>query len=648
MFTDTWEFRLTGEPLSLRVTGLKFRMRSLFAPYSPTWQLLTLLAVGWLCVLGFQGQIAEWPSDAALLELLWLGVGGLGGFLTWLVTGGPVQNRSRTGLGTVARPAAGPFTRNDVATMIFLGSLSLLLSALTGMRFGDLPPAYHDEYSYLFEAQTILQGRWSWPSSPQLPELFDQFHILNEGRMASRYYPGTALWLAPWVALGHPYWGQWIAGALSTMLVFMIGRELDDRRTGFIAALLLAMAPGVALFHNLLLAHSATLLALMIFLWGFIHGRRTTSGSSYFISGCGLGAALLCRPATAVGFGAPFGLWCLAVTVQSLRSPHRTTEPPSASQPSSAVNAVDESVLPRTRVLRIWVGYGIPLLMTAAMAITYNSATTGNWRTSPYQLYTDLYTPRHVYGLNNVIRGEQHVGPKTLDDYDRWAENLTPAKANENTLNRLVMSGLWTVGLPLMLTAALLSLPLLAGFDRNWLCIPWAIVGLYAIHWPYWYVGIMGWHYIFESAPLWCLLLGHATTRLFDRWVSDGLGWLRGWWLIGPVLAWSSMYVTIPDVWQARRDRGMDSIAFPRKEHANFRQRVSEIVGPEPALVLIDPAGGNSHLDLVVNDAGLNGHILYGRYRPGKTDLQKVVVAFPHRRVYLASPSTGKVEQVTP
>ena len=86
--------------------------------------------------------------------------------------------------------------------------------------FGDLPPAIHDEFSYLFQAKTFLAGKISYPSSPRMPELFDQMHVLNEGRFASRYFPGVGLWLAPFVAIGHPHWGEFLAGALTAFFIF--------------------------------------------------------------------------------------------------------------------------------------------------------------------------------------------------------------------------------------------------------------------------------------------------------------------------------------------------------------------------------------------------------------------------------------------
>ena len=82
---------------------------------------------------------------------------------------------------------------------LLLAGISCGLSAWTGGRFGDLPPAYHDEFSYQFQAKTFLAGRLSFPSFAPMPELFDQMHVLNEGRFASRYFPGAGLWLAPFV-----------------------------------------------------------------------------------------------------------------------------------------------------------------------------------------------------------------------------------------------------------------------------------------------------------------------------------------------------------------------------------------------------------------------------------------------------------------
>ena len=91
-----------------------------------------------------------------------------------------------------------------------LGAISLALFVLSvgmtwaiGREFAEMPPAFHDEYSYIFQAKTFLAGRaYFTPHSHS--EFFDQMHVLNDdGVFASRYFPGVGLWLAPWVAIGR-------------------------------------------------------------------------------------------------------------------------------------------------------------------------------------------------------------------------------------------------------------------------------------------------------------------------------------------------------------------------------------------------------------------------------------------------------------
>lgn len=175
-------------------------------------------------------------------------------------------------------------------------------------HFGDLPPAYHDEYSYQLQAQTYLAGRLSYASHPTAARLFDQMHVVNEGRFASRYFPATGLFVAPWLWLGWPLLGHWLAGAATAVLVFGIGRELSNNGTGFVAGMLTAMSPGMALYGNLMLAHHPTLLGLSFFAWSFLRWLRCGNVRDVAWAGVGLSWAMLCRPMTAAGFALPFGI----------------------------------------------------------------------------------------------------------------------------------------------------------------------------------------------------------------------------------------------------------------------------------------------------------------------------------------------------
>ncbi|HET6424934.1 MAG TPA: glycosyltransferase family 39 protein, partial [Planctomycetaceae bacterium] len=494
--------------------------------------LLAWFAAIVLAWFGFEGRFAEWSTDHALLTLGWL----LIGMLAWRLVRerrpsipDPVDTRN--------------ITRGDVIATVVIAAIAFGLSVATAWPQWSLPPAYHDEYSYLFQAETLLSGRFSWPSSSQHPELFDQMHVLNEGRMASRYYPGTGLWIAPWLAIGMPYLGHWIAGAASAAMVYWIARELADRLTGWIAGLAFAAAPGPALFSNLLLGHHPTLLALLFFTWAFLVAMRSQRLVLWLLAGASLAAAMLCRPATAAGFALPFGVWALIALGKG--------------------NA-------RSRVTMA-AGLGLPLLFGIGVMLLYNHSTTGEWWTSPYQLYTDLYTPRHVFGLNNVVRGEQHLGPKVLESYDTWAENLTPAKAWVNVLNRLLSTAFFTFDLPLMLITLIMALWLWRRMSAGWRVIACSIVTQHALHWPYWYAGIFGWHYVYETAPLWCLLLGYAGRCLQQTWTAEGRTWMPLWAAGLLVIAWLGMYVDAGEAWAARWQKGVGVIAYPRRQHALFQ-----------------------------------------------------------------------------
>lgn len=520
------------------------------------------------------------------------------------------------------------------------------------VRFGELPPAYHDEYSYLFQAKTFLAGRLWFPSHPTAARLFDQMHVLNEGRFASRYFPATGAWLAPFVALGQPYWSHWLAGALAAMLIFATGRELAGDGAGLLAGVLTGWAAGMALFSNLLLAHHPTLLGLSLFLLAMTRFQRTFAAGDALLAGSGLTFAALARPMTAAGVGLPFGVWF----AWWLMRRHAKSGMPSAISNSR---------------IRAAVAMSAPLLAGCLFLLHYNRELTGSIWKSPYQLYTEIYTPRHMYGFNNRVRGEQHLGPKVVQAYDEWTENLTPKLAARNVRNRLIYGWRWTLGIvPLgMCTAvgialgvsrtacgsadraaaaepnATLPAPLLASTgdpvrvrgDRRWALIVGAIASLHAVHVPYWYDGIMHWHYVFESGPLWLLVFAGVTQRLLRHWRTAGYPLLPAWWCAAAAAPIVLMYVPLGSAWPTPFFRTeVTTVLYSRLRYAVFDYRVAQAVVYRPALVLVDYA--DPHIDYVTNDPPLDAEVLFGRYLPEEFPPERVARLFPERTIYLARP----------
>jgi len=524
-----------------------------------------------------------------------------------------------------------------IAASMWIASLDVVVEAgHPPMRFGDLPPAIHDEFSYLFQAKTLLAGRLSFPSSPRMPELFDQMHVLNEGRFASRYFPGVGLWLAPFVAIGHPYWAEWLAGGWTAFFIFWAGRELAGNGVGLAAGLLTALSPGMALFSNLLLSHGPTMAALALFLFFFLRFMRTSRPGDAFWAGCGLSFAMLCRPMTAAGFALPFGLWFAWRLARNFVDDLASWRTP----------AENSRVSPARRLFPA-VALAAPLGFGLAALFVYDRAITGNGFLTPYELYATTYIPRHTYGFNNAVRGERNRGPKVLDNYDRWAANLTPSLATENGLKRAAASAQWTLG-PVPLALAMIAFLLVAVWqvDWRWRFAAASVVSLHAVHVPFWLAGIMNWNYVFETGPLLLMILAVTSQQLVSGWRQSRRKLMPAWWAALVASAVVTNWLPFDPFWTARVETGVEELSLPRVKYEKFQRLVDQSVTKRPALLLIEGDPADVHIDYVFNDPDLTAPVLRGRYRPGKTDLAKVRSAFPDRTLYLYRVQTGQLTRV--
>lgn len=529
----------------------------------------------------------------------------------------------------------------------FVAAVSCLRVASTpvtadGVAFGALPPAYHDEYSYLFQAQTFAEGRLTFPSHPTAARMFDQMHVLNEGNFASRYFPGNGLWITPFVLLGNPMAASWLATVVVCVFVFLIGRELSCNGVGLLASLLAALSPGLVLFGNTLLAHQATLVWLGLFIYSFLKmqrllgqsaddpssGRAIRIAVAAALSGTGLSFAMLCRPMTAAGVGLPFGLWLAWWLFRNAR-------------------------LDRQVALRVVAGFVIPLSIGFVVAGVYNVSTTGSVLKTPYHLYTELFTPRHMFGFNNVERARPLITDRTLHNYDQWAENLDAELAIQNVQNRFLASWQWTLGL---VAVVLLGTVFLAGTHRNldkrWWLIAAAILTLHAAHVPYWYDGIFHWHYVFESGILWCLVAAAAVQLLVRQFSADERPWMTAW--VGLLIAASvaTNNVAVPPFQSVSRlDAGISQLAFSRIRFFSFRQLLSSQVQDLPALVLVRHDPADRHIDYVTNHPSLTSPLLIGRLpadaRTSEEDtVQLTTETFPDRSLFVFDAATSRLTRI--
>ncbi len=496
---------------------------------------------------------------------------------------------------------------------VFLFALSVSITWFVGLHFRGMPPAYHDEFSYLFQAKTFLAGRLYFPPQAQ-SEFFDQMHVLNDnGVFASRYFPGVGLWLAPWVALGRSYWGQYLAGGLITVCAFWIGRELaaainraapastqpaadSGLLLGFLAGFLCAISPAMVLFGNLLLSHHATTLGLATFVLCYLRALRSESWHWPLAGGVALSFAMLCRPLTAFGFALPFGLhlgWLL------LRG--RLVQP----------------------VGRLTAALA-PLLVGVALLAGFNAALTGNPLQSPYGLYTQIYSPNHVYGFHNVSRGEKRVGPKVLDNYNRWAEELTVPRAFQLMGKRAAASAHWSCGRVGTAWLAAILVVLLPRLPTEWKLLAASAASLHAVYFPFAFVGIFELSYVFESVPVLCLLGAGVVTLAWHHW-RDGGRWARPAWLVVFLVAGFSGPLV-------RLEGGIAEVRYPRRYYADFDRKLAQTGVRPPALVFVlgDPADRDR--ELVTNSPTLDDPII--RVRASEAHRAELVAMYPDRQLW--------------
>lgn len=601
--------------------------------YTCAWGVFVVAEVVWPQRDAPVGGLLEWLLAADVDTLVTIGLLLLAPIAFWLRGAAPEQRgashtgsagRWRTWVTSVAQATKGSIGR-AVGLSVLVAATSLGMSAWVGRHFEGLPPAYHDEFSYLFQARTFLARRVSFPSH-DAARLFDQMHVLNEGRFASRYFPGTGAWMAPFVALGNPWWGHWVAGAVSAMLIFWCGRELAGDFAGWLAGMLIAVAPGMALFSNLLLAHHPTLVGLGLFLLGALRCLRQPRVAWGLVAGIGLCFAALCRPMTAAGVALPFGGYFLCWSLAGL----------------AAKSRINESA----QRYRILLAIGMPLVAGGALMFFYDRAITGSgWRT-PYGLYTEIYTPRHMYGFNNVVRGEQQLGPRVIEKYDEWAENLTPRLAVHNVAQRLVASWKWTLGLLPLTLALVAGLVWWRRLETGTQLVFAAIVSLHAVHVPYWFVGMFNHHYVFESGPLWMLWTAAITRQAFRAWQVERRWWLPGWWLGVLAIAVVMNYGVRGGRWSSPLDEGLAQVRFAREKHRRFQDLIAREVQLRPAIVLVEDDPADRHIDYVTNDPALQGEVLLGRYLPELVPVPEIRRLFPHRSVFLYHARTGQLERL--
>jgi hypothetical protein len=208
-----------------------------------------------------------------------------------------------------------PLSRDRFAWTI--AGLTTVAAALLALLSYQGHPHVPDEVAFLIQAKYFAHGML-WMPPPAVPGAFDTFCLdLTADRWFSVLQPGWPIVLAAGVRLGVPWLMNPLLGGLCVFMAFMTVAALSDRRTGRLAAVLLAASPWHLTLSMSLMSHAFSLLLALGAAWGTVRAWRTGSWLAGMAGGLALGFLAMSRPLEGVAIGLVTGLPLLVYAVRS-------------------------------------------------------------------------------------------------------------------------------------------------------------------------------------------------------------------------------------------------------------------------------------------------------------------------------------------
>lgn len=188
--------------------------------------------------------------------------------------------------------------------------LLLLLTATSVLR---CYPNSADEYTFLYQAETMMKGRL-WNAAHPLQGFFHSAHIVERGgRLFGEAPPGWPLALALFMSLGAPSClVNPILGVLSIAGIYLVGERLYGERVGILSALLVASTSYFMLNSASYFSHTLASTLLLGYAYCAICAAQSRSARDHILAGVFFGLAFITRPTTSILFGAPLTVYLAA------------------------------------------------------------------------------------------------------------------------------------------------------------------------------------------------------------------------------------------------------------------------------------------------------------------------------------------------
>ncbi len=336
---------------------------------------------------------------------------------------------------------------------IWVTALAATLNFFSYERHPHIP----DEVVYLLHARYLAEGMLAMPA-PAVPEAFDiDLMTYETGRWFCPVPPGWPAMLALGVLAGAAWLVNPALAGLNVLLAFVLMRELYDRRTARMTALLLCASPWYVLMGMNFMTHTFTLTCALTAAVAVTMARRKTSQTIWtsgwaLLGGVATALVGLIRPLEGLVVAVLIGLWVIGVGGRRLKI--------------SGIAA-----------------FAIGIVAVGAIVMPYNKLLTGSPTKFPIMAYADKY-----YGpkTNDLGFGpDRGVGNWALDPYPGhgWLDVVVNSNLNITSVN-IELFG-WSAG-----SLLFIALLLFAGAPRgpDYVMIA-TIVAVFVAHIFYWFSG---------------------------------------------------------------------------------------------------------------------------------------------------------------
>jgi hypothetical protein len=484
-------------------------------------------------------------------------------------------------------------------------------------------PQIQDEAAYLLQAGIFARGNWTEIARP-LPEFFAQLHVFTTPVLASKYPPGTSLFLTPFVWIGFPALAPMVLAGATGALIFVVARRVGNVVIAALAWVVWTTAPWALRWQSTFLSQTVTVTLWLAALYFLLRYRTEQRPWSLIALAATIGFCAITRPVTAVALAVPVGV----VVMRSVW--HARTW--------------------RTLAVAILTGSAI-----LGVLPVQNWMTTGDWRVSPLVKYSREYLPSDFPGFG--YDPSQPVA-SLPPDLDRSRQELLEAR-RQHTLEALpqtlihrwvrsltIVANGWRLGLvPLILFGALV-MPA-AGILAFGMSVGLLLAYAFHSHWPQWS------QYYLEAAPGYAFALAAGIWGLAS-WV------IRGWPTIRQRTLWdgaeprvavaalvTAVALGMPGLLRVPTtvSRYQNEVAYQRRFGKALRLVDTE---PNKAIVFVEYGPKhNAHFSLVRNVPDLTNAHAWIAYERGLDDLRLMRLA-PERRAYIYHADEGRLTRLPP